>query len=385
MNTSTGFITGAGKGVEQLNVAHFKLQLRRDKRVHENYFHFRIDSEGHAGEVVVDVYPDQDFLPDSRRILDTHFSPAIIWRPAVGPFTTDASGWRPHPQHLTEWHRDFIRLRAWVEPEQVVYFSSHHPITPEHWRELLEKRAAACPGLCRCIDLGTTPERRQVTGLAVGAGQRRVLVMAGEHPIETPGSWAVWGIIDYLTSTLREARALCAECRFECFPIVNPDGLARGNACFTSNGTDLFTAYSGAPERRFPAEEAELVWEWAAGQPTALLLDCHCYMGGVHTQDHPGEGIYTVPQSQLEEVLAPREARTYRVVNDRVIFSADPFSSYYRTVDLTPENLCYQIAAQRDVPSVMYEFNGAHNGPYCNTRRGIAVFVAAMDGLREES
>jgi hypothetical protein len=105
----------------------------------------------------------------------------------------------------------------------------------------------------------------------------------------------------------------------------------------------------------------------------------------VHTQDHPGEGIYTVPQSQLEEVLAPREARTYRVVNDRVIFSADPFSSYYRTVDLTPENLCYQIAAQRDVPSVMYEFNGAHNGPYCNTRRGIAVFVAAMDGLREES
>jgi len=385
MNTSTDFTTGAGKGVEQLNAAHFKLQLRRDKRVYENFFHFRLDAQDYCGEAIVDVCPDRDFLPDSCSILDTHFSPAIIWRSTVGPFTTDVSGWRPHPQHLTEWHRDFIRLRLWVEPEQVVYFSSHHPITPEHWRELLEKRAASCPELCRHITLGTTPEGREISGLAVGAGKRRVMVMAGEHPIETPGSWAVWGVIDYLTSTLHEARALCEEYRFECFPIVNPDGLAHGNACFTSNGTDLFVAYSGAPERSFPAREAELVWEWATGQSAALLFDFHCYMGGVHTQDYPGEGIYTVPQSQLEEVLAPQAARAYQVINDRVIFSADPFSSYYRTIDLTPENLCYQMAAQWNVPSVMYEFNGAHNGPYRNTRRGITVFVAAMDGLREVS
>ena len=80
MRITTDFATGSGKSIGRLHDGHFSIEMRRDKAIYENYFHFRIDAEDFEGEAVVDIYPDQDFLPESRRILDTHFSPAILWR-----------------------------------------------------------------------------------------------------------------------------------------------------------------------------------------------------------------------------------------------------------------------------------------------------------------
>jgi hypothetical protein len=383
MKISTDFTTGSGKGIGRLHDGHFSIEMRRDKRVYENYFHFRIDSEDFEGEAVVDIYPDQDFLPESRRIIDTHFSPAIIWRSPDGPFTTDPGGWRPHPQHLMEWHRDFMRMRMWLDPKTSIYVSSHHPLAPENWIALLQTKVAERADLCRYSSIGLTPEGREIPCLTIGSAQKRVVVMAAEHPIETPGSWATWGIIDYLTSTLREARALLEEYTFECLPVVNVDGLARGNPCFSSTGIDLFLAYAGAPKGEFAAEEARSVWQHATGKPLSLLLDFHCYMGGSHNQDYPGEGLYMIPRAAQDEVFSEKAGHAYRTINDRVIFSTDARSSHWRAAALTEDNLCYQLARERDVPSVFYELNGGLNGPYRNSRNGIGVFTAAMRGLGE--
>ena len=95
MKVTTEFTTGGGKGIEEVGEGHWRLEMRRDKQVYENYFHFRVESEGYEGEATLDVYPDQDFLPESRRILETHFSPATLWRSAEGPFAERIEGWRP--------------------------------------------------------------------------------------------------------------------------------------------------------------------------------------------------------------------------------------------------------------------------------------------------
>ena len=135
------------------------------------------------------------------------------------------------------------------------------------------------------------------------------MVIAAEHPIETAGSWAAWGIIDYLTSTMSEARALLEQYEFDCLPVVNADGLARGNPCFTSAGVDLYLAFAGAPTGAFDAEEARLVWQHAKSKPLSLLFDFHCYMGGSHGQDYPGEGLYMIPTSAQDRVFTGETAR----------------------------------------------------------------------------
>ena len=383
MKVTTEFATGGGKGIEEVGEGHWRLEMRRDQQVYENYFHFRVESEDYEGEATLDVYPDQDFLPVSRRILDTHFSPATLWRSPEGPFTQRVDAWRPHPQHLTEWHRDFIRMRVWLEPESTLYVSSHHPLAPENWTGMMRGRAEAQPDLCRYGSMGETPDGHALGYLRIGNGSKRVMIVAAEHPIETPGSWATWGVVDYLTSTLREARELVDEYTVECFPVVNVDGLARGNACFNSAGTDLFRSYTGVREGRFEAEETRLIWQHAVGSELALLLNFHCYMGGDHFQDYPGEGHYMILPEEQEKVFSPETARLYREINDSVVFAADARSSHYLPAELGEESLCYEIAAERDVPSVFYEFNGALNGPYRNMKNGIGVFSAAMRVLRE--
>ncbi len=381
MKVTTDFVTGSGKGITQLDDAHFALQMRRDKYIYENYFHFRIEFEGYSDEAIIDIYPDQDYLPQSRRILASHFSPATLWHSPQGPFTTDVGSWRPVPGHLVEWRRDFIRLRTWLVEHPVEYVSSHHPLTAANWLKMLQERAAALPDLCSYHTIGSTPQGRPIGYLRIGTGARRVLIIASQHPIETPSSWAVRGIIDYLTSSLPQAQALLDEYCFECFAHVNPDGLDLGNPCFNASGVDLFLDFGGAAAGDFRSVEARLLWEHAVAGPLALVFNFHCYMGGYHHQDPPGEGIYMIPD--FEEVFSPQAARSYRIINDHVIFSTDAFSSRYRPSELSEDNLCYQLARQHDVPSVFYEFNGAFSGPYRNTRNGIRVFVAAMDGLAQ--
>ena len=385
MKLSSDFSTGSGKRIRQLHQAHYALEMRRDKRVYENYFHFRVDAEEDEGEVFVDIHPDQDFLPESRRILDTHFAPATLWVSAKGPFTQDISAWRPHRPHLVEWHRDFIRVGLWLEPNSVTYVSSHHPLTPESWVEMIRGRAADRPDVCCYRSIGSTPEGREIGCLTIGTASERVMLIAGEHPAETAGSYAIWGIADYLLSVLPEAKALLDHYRFDCLPVANPDGLARGNCCFTSTGVDLIHAFGAASEGRFDSPEARATWEQAASTPLALLIDFHAYSGGGHHQDPPGEALIMLSESAQNRLLPPAAARVHRAIRDRIMFGTDAGSSRYHPLDLAgePESLCYRVAAHLGAPGVLYELNGGLSGPYRNSRNGIGVLQAAMRGLIE--
>lgn len=87
--------------------------------------------------------------------------------------------------------------------------------------------------ICRTIGRNTLPI------LTVGTGKKAIILMARQHPGETPGSWAIEGSLEFLTSDTFEAEQLRQQFTFYIIPMINPDGVVIGNYRCNLNGTDL--------------------------------------------------------------------------------------------------------------------------------------------------
>ena len=59
--------------------------------------------------------------------------------------------------------------------------------------------------------------------------KRTVLVMARSHPGESPASFVVQGLMDFLVSKHKVAQELREKLIFKVIPMMNPDGVYLGN------------------------------------------------------------------------------------------------------------------------------------------------------------
>jgi len=66
-----------------------------------------------------------------------------------------------------------------------------------------------------------------------------IVLTARTHPGETPGSYMMKGVIDFLLSDIREAKLLRRNYVFKIVPMVNPDGVRYGNYRCSALGVDL--------------------------------------------------------------------------------------------------------------------------------------------------
>ncbi|XP_050439401.1 cytosolic carboxypeptidase Nna1-like isoform X2 [Adelges cooleyi] len=70
-----------------------------------------------------------------------------------------------------------------------------------------------------------------------------IVVTARVHPSETPSSWMMKGLIDYLTADTPQAKELRDRFIFKIIPMLNPDGVIVGNSRCSLNGRDLNRQY----------------------------------------------------------------------------------------------------------------------------------------------
>jgi len=66
-----------------------------------------------------------------------------------------------------------------------------------------------------------------------------VWIVARQHSFEAGGSWAVEGLLSFLTSPKPEARAVLQQIVFKICPMLNPDGVVSGGTRFNAAGVDL--------------------------------------------------------------------------------------------------------------------------------------------------
>lgn len=70
--------------------------------------------------------------------------------------------------------------------------------------------------------------------------RKKVIVLSARvHPGETPASWMMRGILDFLTGEIHDARILRSLFVFKIVPMLNPDGVIYGNNRCSLAGVDL--------------------------------------------------------------------------------------------------------------------------------------------------
>ncbi|CAG0914648.1 unnamed protein product [Notodromas monacha] len=79
-----------------------------------------------------------------------------------------------------------------------------------------------------------------------------IFLTARVHPGETPSSWIMQGIIDYLTSQEHSAQVLREKFIFKIIPMLNPDGVIVGNYRCSLSGKDLNRQYRVVVKDAFP-------------------------------------------------------------------------------------------------------------------------------------
>jgi len=108
--------------------------------------------------------------------------------------------------------------------------------------------------------------------------RRVVFISARVHPGETPASWLMHGILQFLTSTNEEVAArLRKEIVFKILPMFNPDGVVEGNSRTSLLGDDLNRCWANPDRVRQP--EIYYAKKMLSDLPkaAALFLDLHAH------------------------------------------------------------------------------------------------------------
>jgi hypothetical protein len=131
--------------------------------------------------------------------------------------------------------------------------------------------------------IGQSAEGRPITVLRIGSKEPRKVVLLSSliHPGEDASGYLLEGIVAFLLGDNARAKALRRDVRFEIIPVMNPDGLFRGEARLNAHLEDLNAAWDPAIGDHAGEPEIAAVRGWLTqvyGATTKLdvHLDLHC-------------------------------------------------------------------------------------------------------------
>ncbi|HAT29718.1 MAG TPA: hypothetical protein DCW29_02345 [Janthinobacterium sp.] len=121
-----------------------------------------------------------------------------------------------------------------------VYYAYFEPYSWDRHLGLLGE-VAENP-LARVLDLGSSVDGRDMNLVIIGSpkAEKKIWIIARQHPGETMAEWFVEGLIDSLLDDANPiARKLLQRAAFYIVPNMNPDGSVRGNLRTNAAGANL--------------------------------------------------------------------------------------------------------------------------------------------------
>jgi murein tripeptide amidase MpaA len=155
-----------------------------------------------------------------------------------------------------------------------VYFAYFEPYSWERHLRLLGE-VAENP-VARVHDIGSTVDGRDMNLVVIGnaAAEKKIWVIARQHPGETMAEWFVEGMMDALLDNANPvSRKLLQRAVFYIVPNMNPDGSVRGNLRTNAAGANLNREWMNPTMARSP--EVCLVVEKMKETGVDMFLDVH--------------------------------------------------------------------------------------------------------------
>jgi murein tripeptide amidase MpaA len=221
---SQNFDAGAIEVVKAEEADTIELKLRKDSHADIwQWFHFRLQGARHQETVM--------------RILNAgEATYAKGWENYRAVASYDRETWF---RVDTEFDGKVMTIRHTPEYDSV-YYAYFEPYSWERHLDLLS--SVQHSPLVEVVDLGNTVDGRDLNVVVVGdpAAEKKVWIIARQHPGETMAGWLVEGLLGALLDQANPiARSILEKAVLYIVPNMNPDGAARGNLRTNAAGANL--------------------------------------------------------------------------------------------------------------------------------------------------
>lgn len=267
-----------------------------------------------------------------------------------------------------------------------VYYAYFEPYSWERHLHLLGK-VEASPA-ARVEDLGTTVDGRDLNLVVVGdpAADKKIWVIARQHPGESMAEWFVEGMLDALLDEANPAtRRLLEKAVFYIVPNMNPDGAVRGNLRTNGAGANLNREWVAPSMERSP--EVFLVKSRMHETGCDFFLDVHgdealpyvfvagCEMlEGFSEQQHQQQRAFMENFRQASpdfQTAHGYEASKYR--EDMLQLASKYVGHTFKCISLTLE---MPFKDNADLPDARVGWNGARSA-----RLGQAILLPILHSI----
>ena len=221
---SQNFDAGAIEVIKAEQAGAIELNLRKDSHADIwQWFHFRL--QGARGQQA------------EMRILNAGKATyAKGWESYRAVASYDRETWF---RVDTEFDGEVMTIRHTPECDSV-YYAYFEPYSWERHLALLG--SVEHSPLARVVDLGNTVDGRDLNMVVVGDpdAEKKVWIIARQHPGETMAEWLVEGVLDALLDPSNPiARSILDKAVLYIVPNMNPDGAYRGNLRTNAAGANL--------------------------------------------------------------------------------------------------------------------------------------------------
>lgn len=293
MKISADFDSGNIEVKDASNPRHVLLAMRPDLRSHHfQWFHFKVDG----------------MTPGSRHDFSLvnagQSAYAHAWTGYNAAASYDQVNWFRVPSRFDE-----NGLHFGLEPTQShIWFAYFEPYSRARHDALIRQAVEAAGA--EVVATGKSFEGRDIPLLKVSRNpqaQRRVWIIAQQHPGEHMAEWFMEGIIERLKQRQDpELERLLDAADLYLVPNMNPDGAYRGHLRTNAAGKDLNRAWQSASEAETP--EVHFVQQQMRRIGVDLFLDIHGdeEIPHVFTAGCEGNPGYTPRLAALEEEFRRR-------------------------------------------------------------------------------
>ncbi|KAK9303389.1 hypothetical protein QLX08_004884 [Tetragonisca angustula] len=309
--------------VVKITDTYYQLYLRKDlyTQRHTQWYYFRISntrSRTNYRLSIVNLCKEESLYNEGLRPLlysiEDAKTRAVGWRRCgenIAYYRNDSSSDEEKEKHTLTFNVSFPHDR------DTVYLAHCYPYTYTDLQEYLAKlvadpiksRYAKLRLLCRTL-AGNRVYYLTITAPTYDDEVRRkkgIVITARVHPGETPSSWTMKGIIDFLTGESSQARVLRERFVFKLVPMLNPDGVIVGNNRCSLSGKDLNRQYRTVMRESYPSvwHTKLMIRRLLEECGVAIYCDLHAHSRKHNIFVYGCESKRTASQTKLSEQVFP--------------------------------------------------------------------------------
>nr|XP_012145462.1 PREDICTED: cytosolic carboxypeptidase 2-like [Megachile rotundata] len=308
--------------VVKITDTYYQLYLRKDlyTQRHTQWYYFRISNTRSRTTYrlsIVNLCKEESLYNEGLRPLlystEDAKQRAVGWRRCgdnIAYYRNDSSD-EEKEKHTLTFNVSFPHDR------DTVYLAHCYPYTYTDLQEYLAKlvadpvktRFTKLRLLCRTM-AGNGVYYLTITAPTYDEEMRRkrgIVITARVHPGETPSSWTMKGIIDFLTGESDQAKVLRERFVFKLVPMLNPDGVIVGNNRCSLSGKDLNRQYRTVMRESYPSvwHTKLMIRRLLEECGVAIYCDLHAHSRKHNIFVYGCESKRTGSQTRLSEQVFP--------------------------------------------------------------------------------